>query len=206
MFSLDAFIRESNRIDPQPTRNSHGRVTVIPGDKPGDPLYDRHIDALETAASLMHDGKPPPTIACDVHRQLTRGIEFFERRNGSGQYRRCGICVGSYVAPPPDLVRVLVERRWYPALVRLLKVQRSSQDEVYRDAWWLHDCYESIHPFIDGNGRSGRVLLNAFLQVKGCEQLVIRYDDRYRYYAHIQRFEQTVFPAVLKGDPSGFRA
>lgn len=59
--------------------------------------------------------------------------------------------VGDHVAPPggPDIV---------PALETIL--QNAGNERISRrpDAWQVHVDYETLHPFTDGNGRSGRAL------------------------------------------------
>ena len=47
------------------------------------------------------------------------------------------------------------------------------------------------HPFIDGNGRTGRLLINKVLQDLGEEPIIIMFDDRNKYYDSIQNFRNT---------------
>ena len=46
----------------------------------------------------------------------------------------------------------------------------------------LHVRFESIHPFIDGNGRTGRILLNFELMKAGLLPVNIKFADRMAYY------------------------
>ena len=47
-----------------------------------------------------------------------------------------------------------------------------------------------IHPFIDGNGRTGRLLINKVLNDLGAEPIIIMFDDRQKYYESIQHFRE----------------
>jgi len=54
----------------------------------------------------------------------------------------------------------------------------------------VHDQFETIHPFQDGNGRVGRLLLNYVLLKHGYPPINIRLKDRTRYYESLQAFQR----------------
>ena len=51
----------------------------------------------------------------------------------------------------------------------------------------LHIAFETIHPFIDGNGRTGRLIINLELMKAGYPPIDIKFTDRMRYYDAFDR-------------------
>ncbi|MGH2821951.1 MAG: Fic family protein, partial [Thermoleophilaceae bacterium] len=84
-----------------------------------------------------------------------------------------------YVPPAPDkvpgLVRALCEQL---AVLALTPVQRAAL---------AHWGFETIHPFSDGNGRVGRLLLNLVLGAEGVPWVTIRAEERETYFQALER-------------------
>lgn len=72
-----------------------------------------------------------------------------------------------------------------------------------RAASWFHLNFENIHPFADGNGRTGRTLFNYYLMTHGHPPVIIYEEDRKDYYQALEAFDETEelapFETFVKG-------
>lgn len=82
------------------------------------------------------------------------------RTEPSAIFNQAGVAV--YMPPPPDEISTL--------LTKLLKYINSQDNFHLITALVSHLVFEKIHPFVDGNGRVGRLLISAILKSKGFEE------------------------------------
>lgn len=95
----------------------------------------------------------------------------------AGRFRSYGeyVRVGTHIAPPPEHVEQLIVNTIYD--------YSNDMDSYFLDKIAkFHLDFETIHPFNDGNGRMGRVLINYQLQQIGLPSLIIRNKDKLEYY------------------------
>jgi len=84
---------------------------------------------------------------------------------------------------------------------------RELGEEVLKKISRDHYEFESIHPFFDGNGRVGRIIMNTQLLSQGYPPAIIEIEDRYKYYLALSRGDmgdfknltQMVCDSVIKG-------
>ena len=117
-----------------------------------------------------------------LHQMLVGGINdnFAGRLRKAGEYVR----VGSHIAPAPEHVEQLLES--------LLDSFHSAHDLYFLDnIAHFHAEFERIHPFCDGNGRIGRVLINLQLARLGYPPVIIRNKSkRTEYYPELVKYEE----------------
>lgn len=109
-----------------------------------------------------------------LHQMLIGGI----KDEIAGRFRKIGeyVRVGTHIAPAPEHVERMVDALLaeYVADVKLFFVDRIAK---------FHLEFETIHPFCDGNGRIGRVLINYQLQRLGFPGIIIRDKEKKDYYS-----------------------
>lgn len=114
-----------------------------------------------------------------VHSELFRELD--DRR---GLFRSGGIQItGAKVRPPEHNVDEYL-RVWL-ALAAKEITEKPALEALAR----LHILFEAIHPFRDGNGRTGRILLNYLAMSLGWPPIIIKgvqSEDRARYYAALE--------------------
>ena len=89
--------------------------------------------------------------------------------------------VGVYPEDVPKAMDELFEE--------LKNTRFSTPSNVLIGAAYLHAKFEQIHPFADGNGRTGRLLMNYLLLQNNHPPLIIHEEDRKLYYASLEAFD-----------------
>ena len=63
-------------------------------------------------------------------------------------------------------------------------------EQALTAAAYFHAKFENIHPFADGNGRTGRLLMNYLLFLGDHPPIISHEEDRKAYYAALERFDR----------------
>jgi Fic family protein len=104
----------------------------------------------------------------------------------AGRFRKLGeyVRVGTHVAPAPEHVERMIES---------ILLEYSSNYDLYflEKISKFHLDFETIHPFCDGNGRIGRVLMNFQLLRLGFPRLIIRDKEKKIYYQSFGDYRDT---------------
>ncbi len=114
-----------------------------------------------------------------LHQMLLGGIND----NIAGRFRKIGeyVRVGSHIAPAPEHVETM--------LTSAIHEHSSNINSFFLDIIAkFHLDFETIHPFCDGNGRIGRVLINYQLEKAGFPPVIIRDKEKQKYYEGFRAF------------------
>ncbi|MCK9250063.1 MAG: Fic family protein [Solirubrobacteraceae bacterium] len=125
-----------------------------------------NIDAMGWAVEAVGEGDAITVdVLCEVHRRLVSGTTL-ERHGGvvrdvqnwigGSSYNPCSAV---FVPPPPDAVPTLLED--------LCRFCDDDRLPAVVQAAIAHAQFETIHPFVDGNGRTGRALIAMILRRRG---------------------------------------
>lgn len=131
-----------------------------------------HKEAFEYVQTLVAAG----TLLTE---QVVKDIHYLvlsDKKDDRGVYRKVPVRIVGAVNEPaqPFMIRPLMEQ--------LLKDYEDSQENMVTKMARFHILFESIHPFIDGNGRTGRLLVNLELMKAGYPPIDIKFSDRLTYY------------------------
>jgi len=131
-----------------------------------------HRDAFLYVQQLITDKiQISETIIKNIH-----SLVLMDRPNDKGVYRRIPVAIMGAIHDPPQPYLVPVH------MEMLIAGQKSTKHHPIENAALFHLDFEGVHPFIDGNGRTGRLVLNLMLMQQGYVPIDVKYLDRKRYY------------------------
>ena len=133
-----------------------------------------HRDAFEYVVSLADEKKPlTGRVIKEIH-----SLVLMNDRENRGVYRSVPVKImgAQHTPPQPYLVPVQMEQLIadYEDMKKRLHIVEAVAE--------FHLRFEGIHPFIDGNGRTGRLILNLELIKAGLLPVNIKFTDRRKYY------------------------
>lgn len=131
-----------------------------------------HKEAFEFVRELVKDNFP-------ISERVIKQIHFLvlaDKKEDRGVYRRVPVRIMGAQHEPvqPYLIQ--------PKMEQLLCDFAESTEHIVTKLARFHIEFEGIHPFIDGNGRTGRLLVNLELMKAGYPPIDIKFTDRIAYY------------------------
>lgn len=168
----------SNAIEGNTLTLSETKLVLEEGITIGGKSLREHLEAVNNAKAfdlieeIAKKGKAIDNVTIQqIHEVVTAGI-----LEDAGKYRTRNVRITGAAKTPPDWSKV-------PRLMDEFhkKLEESKRHPVETAAFQHHRLVE-IHPFTDGNGRVARLLTNLYLIAKGYPPIVLRTEDRRKYY------------------------
>ena len=140
---------------------------------------------------LKYGGDITKEFILELHRLVIANTLRQDLISQAGRYRSVQVFVGRSIPPsaheiPGEMARLL---KWY-------SINKNKLHPLVLDSYF-HTEFEKIHPFVDGNGRVGRLLMNFILYKNKFPMINIPKRNKFRYYEVLQN-------AQYKNDLRGF--
>jgi len=134
--------------------------------------------------------RAPLTVALiqEVHRALTEGTyderRYIDNAERPGEFKKHDYVTGVHeVGSPAESVAEELEEL-------VIELNAYNGADVLKAAAYFHGRFEYIHPFADGNGRTGRTLMNYCLMVRGHPPVIVYEEDKQLYYECLQKYDE----------------
>lgn len=141
----------------------------------------------------------------EIHALVLHGID----RENAGRYRTVPVMISGsrHIPPQPYLIEEMMEN-----FIMKFKEMETARVHPVIIASYLHDELVRIHPFIDGNGRTSRLLMNLYLLRNGYTLVNLKGSDENKldYYmaletSHIERNPEVFQMLIAKAEVSSLK-
>lgn len=162
---------------------------VLEGITVGGKSIKEHLEAINHEKAilflddLVKDNEPISEWNIkNIHQLILKDID----NENAGRYRKENVTIKGATHIPPDYLKV-------PELIEKLILTYNTWSEYHPiiQAALLHGELVKIHPFVDGNGRTSRLLMNLVLMSNGYNPVIIKKESRLKYYEALDEAHTT---------------
>lgn len=191
---------ESNRIEGNTLTLQETALVVNEGVTISGKSMREHLEAINHAEAIGYikdiakqDIEISERTVKEIHALILHGID----RENAGRYRTVPVMISgsTYMPPQPYLIGKQIENF-------ILRFQQMEAENVHPVlvAAYLHDELVRIHPFIDGNGRTSRLLMNLYLLRQGYVIITLKgsNDTKVNYYKALEKSHTEQSPEDFK--------
>lgn len=152
---------ESNRIEGNTLTLQETELVVNEGVTIAGKSMREHLEAINHAEAIdyirdfaKNDTEISERTIKDIHALVLHGID----RSNAGRYRTVPVMISGSTHTPPQPYLIAPQMEAF-----MLRFREMEGEHPVIIAAYLHDELVRIHPFIDGNGRTSRLLMNLYL-------------------------------------------
>ena len=180
---------ESNRIEGNTLTLQETALVVNEGVTISGKSMREHLEAINHAEAISYikdiakqDIEISERTIKEIHALILHGID----RENVGRYRTVPVMISGSTHMPPQ--PYLVEKQMEDFILRFKQMEKEKIHPVLIAAY-LHDELVRIHPFIDGNGRTSRLLMNLYLLRHGYVIITLKgsNDAKVSYYMALEK-------------------
>jgi Fic family protein len=184
------FLYESNRIEGNTLTLRETQLVINEGMTISGKSMREHLEAINHKEAILfiedlvtQKMELSEYVLKQIHGIVLYGID----RENAGVYRKLPVAIAGskHLPPQPYLLQDLMEDYF-----RFYKLHRNDLHPVILAAE-MHERLVSIHPFIDGNGRTSRLIMNLILLQHGFPLAIIGgdYESRMAYYDALEKVQ-----------------
>ena len=162
---------------------------VLEGITVGGKTITEHLEAINHEKAILYlddlvKDKQPITEwnIKNIHQLILKEID----NENAGRYRKENVTIKGATHIPPDFIKI-------PELMEKLILNYEKWNKyhpIIRSAL-LHGELVKIHPFVDGNGRTSRLIMNLDLMNHGYNPVIIKKENRLEYYEVLDKAHTT---------------
>ena len=184
-----AFTYNTNAIEGSTITLEETRGIIQDGVAPTKPLKD--IKETESHAKVFLNVLNTKGMSNELLLKWHKEIFGGTKPDIAGKFRKYFVRVGPYTAPDwHDITRLMSQLMKFSNETKLNPVELAAR---------VHYRFEKIHPFGDGNGRIGRLIMNSILWHDGYPMLIIEFKKRKFYYRGLQKDEEGFVSYFIRG-------
>ena len=180
---------ESNRIEGNTLTLQETALVVNEGVTISGKSMREHLEAINHTEAISYikdiakqDIEISERTIKEIHALILHGID----RGNAGRYRTVPVMISGSTHMPPQ--PYLIEKQMEDFILRFKQMEKEKVHPVLIAAY-LHDEPVRIHPFIDGNGRTSRLLMNLYLLRNGYVIITLKgsNDAKVSYYMALEK-------------------
>lgn len=141
-------------------------------------LINNYLDAFLYAMTLASNKTElTENILKDIHEKVVNGFSI------GGLYRNVDISIKGSNHTPCSYLKV------YDRMGKYFNTINDSNNDMYYNIAFSHLQLLKVHPFLDGNGRLARIILNYELILHDLKPIYLTFDERNKYFEMVEDFK-----------------